>query len=86
MTNYVNVVIESFEAYNKIFDKTPPTYLIPKEIYKLVEEDIGTTDTLRRASCHTTDDVTVINGENQETKGIVQTKEVGTLQSGTLIG
>ena len=33
----------------------------------------------RRVSCHTTDDVTVINGENQETKGIVQTKEVGTL-------
>ena len=24
-------------------------------------------------------DVTVINGENQDTKGIVQTKEVGTL-------
>ena len=40
----------------------------------------------RRVSFHTTDDVTVINGENQETKGIVQTKEVGTLQSGTLIG
>ena len=42
MTNYGNVVIGSFEVYNKIFEKTPPTYLIPDEIYKLIEEDIGT--------------------------------------------
>ena len=40
MTNYGNVVIGSFEAYNKIFEKTPDKYLIPDEIYKLVEEDI----------------------------------------------
>ena len=41
LTNYGNVVIGSFEAYNKVFEKTPPKYLIPDEIYKLVEEDIS---------------------------------------------